>query len=112
MDQRNADHDQRATDQLRAGRQLAEQQPGNQHREDDLGQTDERGELWTEQAGRADTCDIGDRRGDERQPKGRNNGEGPYSSSFSGAISFSRFSCAASSWSNKDSTRRRPDAQC
>jgi hypothetical protein len=50
---------------------LAEQQPGDQHREDDLGQADERRELGAEDARGCDAREVRGHRGDQRQARDR-----------------------------------------
>ena len=51
-----------------SGRQLAEEQPGEQHREQHLGQADERRQLRAENPGGGDADHVGQRGGDHRQP--------------------------------------------
>ena len=63
LHQRDPGDDERAAEDLRGARQLAEQQPGEQHREQHLAQPDERGELGAERAGGADAGGVGEHRG-------------------------------------------------
>ena len=67
----------RAAEELQRRRQLAEQQPGEQDREQDLGHADERGELGPEPAGRADAGHVGDDRGQHGQPEHRHDPADP-----------------------------------
>jgi hypothetical protein len=45
MDQHHPGHDQYAAQELHAGRELAQEQPGHQHSEQHLGQSDEGGQF-------------------------------------------------------------------
>ncbi len=69
--QRDPGHDQDTAQQLNDRRQLAKQQPGDEDREDDLGQTDERREPGAQDAGRADPGDVRDDGGDQRKADDR-----------------------------------------
>jgi len=61
-DHHDAPEYQRAACELRAGRQLAEQHPGEEDREQDLGHADEGRQLGSQPARGADPCQVGDRR--------------------------------------------------
>jgi hypothetical protein len=67
VDQDDAGEDERAAGELPGGRQLAQQQPGVQDREEHLGNADERGSYGPEPAGGGDAGNIGDHRRDQRQ---------------------------------------------
>jgi len=60
-DHHDASEYQRAAGELRAGRQLAEQQPSEEDGEQDLRHADERRQLGSQPACGADSCQVGDR---------------------------------------------------
>ena len=76
-DHGHAAEDERAAQELHDRGQLAEQQPGEQDREQHLGHADERGELGAEPPGGADARDVGDHRGHQRQPQYRHDPADP-----------------------------------
>ena len=63
-----------ATQELDGARQLVEEEPREEHREEHLGEADERREGRAEVAGSEDAEDVGQRRGDEHQLEERQPG--------------------------------------